>query len=47
MVAGRKRDHNLIMILCELNVLTLIELKFVSLGRFHVHILVSSFQSPS
>lgn len=47
MMAGPKRDHNLIMILCELNVLTLIELKFVSLGLFHVHILVSSFQTMS
>lgn len=34
MVARPKRDHNLIMILCELNVLTLIELKFVSSGIF-------------
>lgn len=32
MVEGPKRDHNLIMILCELNALTLIELKFVSSG---------------
>lgn len=43
MVARPKRDHNLIMILCELNVLTLIELKFVSSGFFLVSTFVFSF----